>query len=72
MEVGPGHWAACWFWEEVNKDQDQDAIAAKYGHPLPSQVDIESVAGQPSLLDAIEGEQPRTPEAPELDPNTVV
>lgn len=36
MEVKPGHLSACWFYDEVSKDDDQDAIAAKYGHALPS------------------------------------
>ncbi|HWV25383.1 MAG TPA: ABC transporter ATP-binding protein [Thermomicrobiales bacterium] len=36
MEVNQGHYSACWFWEEVNVNDDQDAVARKYGHPLPS------------------------------------
>jgi oligopeptide transport system ATP-binding protein len=36
MEVGPGHYSACWFWEEVHAGDDQDAVAQKYGHPEPS------------------------------------
>jgi len=36
MEVSPGHRSACWFFEEVSKDDDQDAVAARYGHPVPS------------------------------------
>lgn len=36
MEVNPGHYSACWFWEEVHLDDDQNEIARKYGHPLPS------------------------------------
>ena len=36
MEVSPGHMSACWFLNEVSKDDDQDVIAAKYGHPQPS------------------------------------
>lgn len=38
MEVAPGHLSACWFHSEVSKDDDQDAIAAKFGHPQPSDV----------------------------------
>jgi oligopeptide transport system ATP-binding protein len=36
MEVKPGHRSACWFYDEVSKHDDQDVIAAKYGHPQPS------------------------------------
>ena len=36
MEVSPGHLSACWFYKEVSKDDDQDEIAAKFGHPQPS------------------------------------
>jgi oligopeptide transport system ATP-binding protein len=36
MEVAPGHFSACWFHDEVNLDDDQDEIARKYGHPVPS------------------------------------
>jgi oligopeptide transport system ATP-binding protein len=36
LEVKPGHYSACWFYEEVSLDDDQDLIAAKYGHPVPS------------------------------------
>lgn len=36
MEVAPGHLSACWFHEEVSKNDDQDEIARKYGHPVPS------------------------------------
>jgi oligopeptide transport system ATP-binding protein len=37
MEVKPGHYSACWFWEEVHKEADQDEIARAHGHPEPSQ-----------------------------------
>lgn len=36
MEVNPGHFSACWFHEEVHLDDDQNEIARKYGHPVPS------------------------------------
>jgi oligopeptide transport system ATP-binding protein len=36
LEVAPGHYSACWFWEEVHLSDDQDVIAQKYGHPEPS------------------------------------
>jgi oligopeptide transport system ATP-binding protein len=36
LEVKPGHYAACWFWEEVSKDDDPDEVARKHGHTPPS------------------------------------
>ena len=36
LEVNPGHWSACWFWEEVSKESDQDLVALRHGHPPPS------------------------------------
>src|SRR5680860_509995 len=36
LEVNPGHFSACWFWEEVHREDDQDAVAREHGHPVPS------------------------------------
>jgi oligopeptide transport system ATP-binding protein len=36
LKVDEGHYSACWFWEEVSKDADADLVAARLGHPLPS------------------------------------
>jgi oligopeptide transport system ATP-binding protein len=36
LEVQPGHYAACWFWEEVSKSDDPDEVARKHGHTPPS------------------------------------
>lgn len=36
LEVSPGHFSACWFWEEVHREDDQDAVAREFGHPEPS------------------------------------
>ncbi len=36
LEVAPGHLSACWFWEEVHREDDQDAVAREFGHPEPS------------------------------------
>ena len=49
MEVTPGHLSACWFHEEVSKDDDQDAIAAKYGHPVPSDSTSDADPDAPDL-----------------------
>jgi len=36
LEVSPGHFSACWFWEEVHREDDQDAVARQLGHLEPS------------------------------------
>jgi oligopeptide transport system ATP-binding protein len=36
IEVGPGHYSACWFWEDVHREDDQDAVARARGHLEPS------------------------------------
>src|SRR5215210_2841793 len=36
LEVNPGHWSACWFWEEVSKESDQNQVALAHDHPAPS------------------------------------
>jgi oligopeptide transport system ATP-binding protein len=63
LQVNEGHFSACWFWEEVSKDADADLVAARLGHPLPS--DPASLpnpdAPQPSLAPEqfVEPETPR-------------
>lgn len=59
MDVGPDHRSACWFWEEVNKDDDQDEVAAKYGHALPSDIaaDVDPDAPDLGVSSAQMGEQ---------------
>jgi oligopeptide transport system ATP-binding protein len=46
QEVAPGHFSACWFWEEVHRDDDQEEVAAALGNPDPTavQFDPEAVA----------------------------
>jgi oligopeptide transport system ATP-binding protein len=36
IQVAPGHHSACWFWEEVHREDDQDEVAREHGHPEPS------------------------------------
>jgi oligopeptide transport system ATP-binding protein len=36
MQVKEGHYSACWFWEEVQREDDQDEVAREFGHPEPS------------------------------------
>jgi oligopeptide transport system ATP-binding protein len=73
LEVKSGHWAACWFWEEVSKEDDQDLVAIKHGHPLPSSdadFSLESVL--PGSHGAFDPDNPLLPTAPpNLDTNSV-
>lgn len=41
LEVSPGHYSACWFWEEVSKDDDPDEVARAHGHTPASDVEAE-------------------------------
>jgi oligopeptide transport system ATP-binding protein len=36
IEVKSGHYSACWFWEEIHREDDQDEIAREHGHLEPS------------------------------------
>jgi oligopeptide transport system ATP-binding protein len=36
IEVGPGHYSACWFWEDVHREDDQDVVARERGNLEPS------------------------------------
>ena len=49
IEVGPGHYSACWFWEEVHLQDDQDLVAQKYGHPEPSDATADVNPDAPNL-----------------------
>ncbi len=73
LEVNTGHWAACWFWEEVSKEDDQNLVAIKHGHPLPSSdadFSLESVL--PGSHGALDPDNPLLPTAPpNLDTNAV-
>ena len=73
LEVNPGHWSACWFWEEVSKESDQDLVALRHGHPPPSSdkdYSLETVLpGSHGVLDPDNPLLPGT--APNLDTNSV-
>jgi oligopeptide transport system ATP-binding protein len=49
LEVKPGHFSACWFWEDVHKEDDQDIVAAERGLPLPSDPTSGDNPGAPDL-----------------------
>ena len=53
LEVKPGHYAACWFWEEVSKDDDPDEVARKHGHApasdVQSEIEAEALAAKEGL-----------------------
>ena len=73
LEVNPGHWSACWFWEEVSKESDQNLVALQHGHPPPSSIEdfsLETVL--PSAHGVQDPNNPRVPSAaPNLDTNSV-
>jgi oligopeptide transport system ATP-binding protein len=73
LEVKPGHWSACWFWEEVSKDDDQDLVAMKYGHPLPSsEADYTLETVVPGSHGVLDPDNPLLPSAPpNIDTNQV-
>jgi oligopeptide transport system ATP-binding protein len=73
LEVNPGHWSACWFWEEVSKESDQDLVALSHGHPPPSSdrdYSLETVI--PGSHGVQDPNSPGLPSAPpNLDTNSV-
>ena len=65
LEVNPGHWAACWFWEEVSKEDDQDRVARERGHPLPSSTEDFSLQTViPGAHGVLDPDYPLLPSAP--------
>jgi oligopeptide transport system ATP-binding protein len=36
IQVGTGHYSACWFWEEIHREDDQDEVARERGNLEPS------------------------------------
>src|SRR5918997_121235 len=73
LEVNPGHWSACWFWEEVSKESDQDLVAQRYGHPPPSSdKDYSLQTALPGAHGVLDPNNPLLPgTAPNLDTNSV-
>src|SRR5215218_3191165 len=73
LEVKPGHYSACWFWEEVSKESNQDLVALAHGHPPPSSdkdYSLETVIpGAHGVQDPNSPLLPGT--APNLDTNSV-
>jgi oligopeptide transport system ATP-binding protein len=65
LEVQPGHYAACWFWEEVSKDDDQDEVARAHHHPLPTDTrDFSDQSVLPGAHGAGDFTNPLVPGAP--------
>ncbi len=68
LEVKPGHYSACWFWEEVNKDADQDEVARALGHPEPSSTqDFSLETALPHSRGGVQ--DPTSPDNPSAPPN---
>ncbi|CAA9557087.1 MAG: Oligopeptide transport ATP-binding protein OppD [uncultured Thermomicrobiales bacterium] len=36
IQVSTGHYSACWFWEEIHREDDQDEVARVHGNLEPS------------------------------------
>ena len=65
LEVNPGHWSACWFWEEVSKESDQNLVAMRLGHPAPSSnVDYSLESVVPGSHGVVDPDNPLLPTAP--------
>ena len=72
FQESQGHWAACWFWEEVSKDDDQEKVALEHGKPLPSDTtdySLETVI--PGSHGVLDPDNPLLPDAPDPDTNRV-
>jgi oligopeptide transport system ATP-binding protein len=85
LKVAEGHYSACWFWEEVSKEADQDAVAAAHNLPAPSGIrdfgdaselpagpgaPINVPSGMPEAPGAADPTNPGNPSAPpNLDTN---
>ncbi|HEV2129430.1 MAG TPA: ABC transporter ATP-binding protein [Thermomicrobiales bacterium] len=54
LEVKPGHYAACWFWEEVSKADNPDDVARRHGHLPPSDPQAELEAEQLATKDHLD------------------
>ena len=67
LEVKPGHYSACWFWEEVSKDANQDAVARALNHPEPtSRQDFSDSTRIPTSHGVAD---PMNPDSPSSPPN---
>ncbi len=67
LEVKPGHYSACWFWEEVSKDADQDAVARALNHPEPTSRQDFSDSTRIPLSHGVA--DPMHPDSPSSQPN---
>jgi oligopeptide transport system ATP-binding protein len=70
LKVDEGHYSACWFWEEVSKDDDQARVAAERGLPAPTGIhDFSDVSALPATPGSPRGVGDGSPEpAGTMDP----
>ena len=65
LKVEECHYSACWFWEEVSKDSDQDQVALAHNHPAPSSThDFSDVSALPGSHGVQDPTNPLSPTAP--------
>ncbi len=63
LEVQPGHYSACWYWEEVSKASDEAKVAAAHGHPDPSDPRSEAIIDEDVLgRNPAQYTEPKTPQ----------
>jgi oligopeptide/dipeptide ABC transporter ATP-binding protein len=63
LKVDEGHYSACWFWEEVSKDDDQTQVALEHGLPAPTSIqDFSDVSALPSTPGSPRGVGDGSPE----------
>jgi oligopeptide transport system ATP-binding protein len=73
MEVAPGHYSACWFWEEVSIDDDPDAVAREHNLPEPSSiVDYSDTAVLPGTANIDPTNPDRSSAPPDISTNRSV
>ena len=63
LKVDEGHYSACWFWEEVSKEDDQDQVALAHGLPAPTSIqDFSDVSALPATPGSPRGVGDGSPE----------
>jgi oligopeptide transport system ATP-binding protein len=62
LEVKPGHYSACWYWEEVSKASDEARVAAAHGHPDPTDPRNSALTDEVDLgANPAQFDEPQTP-----------
>ena len=63
LEVQPGHYSACWYWEEVSKASDEAKVAAQHNRPDPTDPQSEAAIDEDVLgRNPAQYTEPQTPQ----------